>query len=848
FGSPQRAGLFAALALLVAIAVLYHDLIFGGKVFWAPDSMSAASLVTAGKNLMAREGYPLWNPYIFAGMPSFGSLVFVPYVYPVNFVLGIFVRYLFFPEYSWLLFHTFLTGVGIYLLLREHGARLAAALPAAILMMWMPNLVAVGANGHGSQACAVAYMPLALYFWDRLWRGRGLIANGAALALVLGLSMLRGHLQISYYTYGLIGLHAFWFGIARIVDGARGRSSEDSPLPPALRARLGAGASSLRAAITDVAGAWVVLALAVGLSVLMSAVLYLPVTDYAKHSIRGASLEGGLDYSYATMWSLHPAEMITFLVPHAFGFGKELYLGHMPFTDYPNYLGVVVFALALGAAIAVRSRWTRFLAAVWVIATLISFGNFFPVLYTPLFKLLPFFNKFRVPVMILIVQQIATIVLFGIGLDALLSAQRERAKTLATRVLAAAIVVLGLAVLSHGYFTGSGFATSAAPHVHATRDPDQQRMVAQMAGGFLARDLLQIGVIVLLAALAVFAFVRKNVGTAVFATLVLLLGAADYYRVDRFILHPEVFLHHDGYRILHDARETEHFKASDEMIDFLKKQEPPFRVLPVDGAQAQPPNDGTPPPISFDLQGLFSNNRFMVFDIGSVGGYHPAKLQDYEEFIRAMKFSMEQGRLDLASMMNARYIVSGVRLADHPALKPVWVGRDYNGEPRAIYENSQVFPPAWVAGAYRVEKPDEELAVMANGEVDLRHTVMLESKPSIEPEPGDSATVTVVKPEGAKGSAFHVTLDRPGILVVSEVYYKDWKATVDGKPAEMLHANHVLRAVALPAGEHEVVFRYDASLVKEGATVTVVTFALTLIACLVAALSRRGGARWNRSS
>jgi hypothetical protein len=284
------------------------------------------------------------------------------------------------------------------------------------------------------------------------------------------------------------------------------------------------------------------------------------------------------------------------------------------------------------------------------------------------------------------------------------------------------------------------------------------------------------------------------------------------------------------------------------MIDFLKKQTPPFRVLPVDGAQLEPPGDGTPPPISFELQGLFSNNRFMVFDIPSVGGYHPAKLQAYEEYIRAMKFSMEQGRLDLASMMNARYIVSGVRLADHPQLKPVWVGRDYNGEARAIYENSGVFSPAWIVGAYRVEKPDSELAIMANGEVDLRHTVLLETKPSIEPQPGDSATVTVVKPETAKESAFHVTLDRPGILVVSEVYYKDWRALVDGRPAEMLSANHVLRAVALPAGTHDVVFRYDASLVRKGATVSITTFALTLLACAGATLLRRKGTRWNRSS
>jgi hypothetical protein len=64
----------------------------------------------------------------------------------------------------------------------------------------------------------------------------------------------------------------------------------------------------------------------------------------------------------------------------------------------------------------------------------------------------------------------------------------------------------------------------------------------------------------------------------------------------------------------------------------------------------------------------------------------------------------------------------------------------------------------------------------------------------------------------------------------------------------MLRADHVLRAVALPAGHHEIVFHYDASLVREGATISITTFTLTLLAWAGAALLRRKGARWNRSS
>ena len=68
-------------------------------------------------------------------------------------------------------------------------------------------------------------------------------------------------------------------------------------------------------------------------------------------SIRGASSSGGAKYNYATSWSFHPKEILTFLLPSAFGFGGQAYWGYMPFTDYPNYMGIIVLLLALIATL-----------------------------------------------------------------------------------------------------------------------------------------------------------------------------------------------------------------------------------------------------------------------------------------------------------------------------------------------------------------------------------------------------------------------------------------------------------------------------------------------------------------
>jgi len=830
--------LMALAAMLAAIGMLYPEIVFEDKVFVSSDSQSAQNFASVGKESLAAGEYPVWNQYLFCGMPSFGSMAYTPYVYPINWILTPFRRVLPLPEYSWLFVHTLLTGLGVFLLLRDRGVGAMASVSAGVLMMWMPNLVAIGANGHGSQACAVAYLPFALLFWDRIWRGRNLVASAAALAITLGFSMLRSHFQVSYYTFALVALHLVFFGVIALVDAARGRAAAASPLPAPLAARARReGASSWLGAFSDLGFGGAVMAIAMGVSLLISAVLYLPVHDYAQYSIRGASEAGGLDYGYATNWSLHPSEMLTFLVPFSFGFGKDLYLGHMPFTDYPNYLGLAVLVFAVVAVARVRTRWVAFLAFVAVVATLVSFGKFFPILYDPLFKLAPYFSKFRVPVMVLIVQQLAVILLFATGLDHVMKSDRARVRRWALRGLIAAGVCFVLSFLSQGYWTG-GFVDGAAARVRVSDDPATRATVARMVGEFIARDLVQLSTLALVLAAATFAFASGRLRPVALAGIVLLVALVDYYRVDRYILHPEQFRHHDGYRIIRERVVNDPYARPDEPVEFLKAQGGVYRVLPIDDLS----NPTTSP--------AFMSNRYMMFDIASMGGYHPAKLSAYEEFLDAFAVTLREGRLHLANVVNARYLVSGVRLPEHPSLTPVWVGDDYEGRARAIYENKDAFARAWVVGDYKVATGEEALAAMASGEVDLRRTVLLSEAPSTQPAPGDSAEVTLGRWE-QKEMAFEVELDRPGIVVVSEAYYPDWKASVDGAPAEILRANHAFRAVALPAGRHEVVMRYDTSLLRKSAAISVVTFALTVLALVGAVLweaRRTKGLWWKRSS
>ncbi|MDD4857374.1 MAG: hypothetical protein PHD74_04615, partial [Candidatus Krumholzibacteria bacterium] len=594
--APWRRALALAAVLIVVLCALMSDIVFQGKIFDAPDSQAPVHFATVGEKALAQGTYPLWNPYIFCGMPSYASLAFTPYVYPLSFVTHVLRQYLHFPEMTWLLIHYLMAGIGVYLLARSLGARSSLSILAGMSFMIMPNYVAIGSYGHGSQACSIAYMPFALLFARYIMEGRRRLAAASCLAIVLGFQMLRGHVQIAYYTYLLIGL-LFIFESVHLLRAGK-------PLA--------------------VAKNFVFLAAASIVAVGIASVLILPVKAYAAHSIRGGGGAGGLDYGYATGWSLHPKEMLTFVFPWAFGYGYPTYWGAMPFTNYPNYLGIVTVAFALFGVFFLRNRWKWFLVAAALFATVLSFGKYFPLLYGPMFKLLPYFNKFRVPVMALIIQQLAVVTLMALGIEEFL-ARRETGrlprwlepKKMKWILMATAIAFI-LVVLASGGIK-DGIVGSAAVQKGAQGAADLA------AAGFVANLLKTIAVVFVVFLIVFLAVSRRLLANTVVLALAL-IAAVDLFAENRNILHPE-----KGWpgapAIIADASARDDILKSNEVMKFFASDTSYFRVFPV--PKSQMGNWGVSSP-------LFSDNSFMSFGVFSVGGYHAAKLKEYQDVMDAM--------------------------------------------------------------------------------------------------------------------------------------------------------------------------------------------------------------------
>jgi hypothetical protein len=782
--APWKRGLVLAAVLIAVLCALMPDILFENNIFVVPDAQAPMNFAAVGERALRSGAYPLWNPYLFCGMPSYASLAYTPYVYPPAFITYFLQRFLHFPEMTWLLFHYLMAGVGVYLLARSLGARSSVSMLAGIVFMIMPNYLAMGANGHGSQACAVAYMPYALLCSWNIMRGHGPRAMTGLLAIALGFQMLRGHVQIAFYTYLLIGLLFMFESISLLRAGDR----------RAVAKNLG----------------WLAAAFVIAIGI--ASVLIVPVREYAAYSIRGGGGGGGLNYDYATGWSLHPKEMLTFVFPWAFGYGKATYWGEMPFTDYPNYVGLVTSVLALLALVLVKNRAKWFLFVAVLFATVVSFGKFLPVLYGPMFKLFPYFNKFRVPVMVLIVQQLGLVLLMSIGLEELLTRLREGrppswlgAARMKWITLAAVIMCIVILLAS------GGIKDSVAQSGAVRAKVDSQWL--EFAGSAFANGLLVTMIIAAAICFAIFLALSRRVLPNTLVLVFTVLALIDFFIADRNVLHPE-----RGWsgtqKIIMGKEVREELQKRDEIVNFLTRDSTYFRLFPAPAQQLGKWSHSVYP---------FNENRYMAFGIYSVGGYHAAKLKVYQDVMDAMFASFNAGVYPAAivDMLNAKYIYSLFPLfRDEPSFPLV-----ASGDNRYLYENKNACPRVFCVDTFRVLPQEEALRSLRAPGFDPSREVILNEAPSIRPESAEGSSARITE-YALNAVTIRAHLERPCILVMSEIYYPDWHASVDGKETQILRADYCLRAVALGAGDHEIRLRISSRVLRVSLIASIVSFAV----------------------
>ena len=197
----QKQKLIVLPILLVLICIIFYPVIFQGKIFSSPDSLNpkAASIILEKSQKETGE-YPLWQPWIFSGMPTAESFTNTSNLYFPQY----FFNLLQLPTIIIHLLHFLFAGLGVYILLRYLKISQYVAIIGSVGFMLMPYLVTMEVFGHGSQAMTAAYIPWIFWAALRLFNNHR-IQDIGLLALLFGLQLQRAHVQIAYYTWMLIG-------------------------------------------------------------------------------------------------------------------------------------------------------------------------------------------------------------------------------------------------------------------------------------------------------------------------------------------------------------------------------------------------------------------------------------------------------------------------------------------------------------------------------------------------------------------------------------------------------------------------------------------------------------------
>jgi hypothetical protein len=531
-----------------------------------------------------------------------------------------------------------------------------------------------------------------------------------------------------------------------------------------------------------------VLAVTGGLAAALTAVQLLPSYELTRLSLRAE-----ISYDEATAFSFLPQKLITLVVPHFYGRDLGNYWGPPSMTENFGYVGILPLVLALVAVLVRRDRATLFFGLLGALGLLLSFGPWTP-LHGWLFSLVPGFDKVRAPGRFLVFVDLAVAGLAAVGANALLQgvgARRRSHLRLASWLVGAALV---------------GMLFLAGPLVYLQLFVNQR----------MHEELVQ----------------QTWTATSSFALAVLFLaGAFGFLLAARYRLLPrgglatcavglvvvDLFAAGGGLNPTWDDP-TVGFRHQP-VVDFLKSQPGLFRIDTVTG-----------------VEDVWQPDTSVLEGIPSVWGlWNPFVLSDYYWLWKQHIPGRSSPQYDV---LNARYVLGHKDVVlDWEKFEPVYTEHPVVN----VYENTRAMPRVFVVGRERrASSHDEALRHFTASDFDPRREVVVEGaeEPALPPQEGEVGRATVER-YGPNGLTVRVEMDRPGYLVVSDVFYPGWEAWVDGRQTPVLRANWTFRAVRLDPGAHVVEMRFRPRSFFIGLAISGTAWGVVALGAVIGLLRRR---------
>lgn len=778
-GAPRLAGLWSALVYALATLWLGAPALAGQFLINIRSDQYLAGYAFrefAAHTLRTTGSFPMWNPYIYGGLPYVAAMhgdIFYP-----TFLLRMIMPTDVAMTVGFML-HIFLAGLFTYYFLRAWGLGFYPSLIGGLAYMMAGPIASYVSPGHDGKLFVGALTPLALWMLVRGIRDGRLYAFGV-FALTVGLAVLSPHPQLLQYMLLLSGAFALFLAFSAGDDGVA------LPRNTAF-ARLGLSAA------------------AVAVGMLMGAVQYLPVMEYVPWSPRA----GGKGYDYATTYSFPLEELINTYVPQFSGI-LDAYWGRNGIHLHSEYLGVSVLILAVLGFGAVRMARHRTFARFWLgtmlVALLWALGNSTPFFHL-VYAIVPGTKFFRAPSTIIYLVGLSIAVFAALGVERVLAREYSRRFLIGWGAAAAVLLLLGVA----GGLTS--MASAVALPQQADRVPEN---APALAIGSVRSFLAAAATLAVLFAMLTGRLRAKQAAWALVAVI-----AIDLWSIERIYWQfspPAAQLY-----------------ASDPIIDSLKAVKEPSRVLAV---QLSPETDARRDPyLSTQSNGLMVHGIRQVvgYHGNSIGRY--SDLIDGRQLVQSQVWHLLNVRYLLTDADSVP--LDGVKRLAGP-VKNSAGSSEYLYQLPGDNAYAWVAPVIVKAGDASVLATvlDPRFDATRVALVDSAAPVSGPPIAAMPPATGiDVHTVSyapghvvleLAKPAPA-GSA----------LVVSENYYPGWVAMEDGKPAPVVRAEYSLMGVVLQSGARRVELTFTSPAYKRGKTLTLLALGLSIVGIAAGAAADR---------
>lgn len=815
----NRPALQIAIAILgfALITLVYFSPILQGKRIKQHDIEMYKGMAKETVDFRESTGeQTLWTNSMFGGMPTWNISV------SQNSNLMTYVNRILSLGFPHPIGAVFISILGFFILLLVLDVGIWVSVIGALAYGLTSYLYIIIGAGHNSKAMAMAFMAPVIAGILLTYKGKYLW--GALLtAIALALQIRAGHLQITYYLLLIVAILV----IAEFIGDIK-----EKKLPHFFKASG-------------------MLAIAAIIGILTCSTSLYANYEFGKETMRGkpiltgrsgSSSTTGLERDYITQWSYGIGETWSLMIPNAKGGAtaqigntnkaldkadarfrsaiaqQNAYWGDQPMTSGPVYAGAIIVFLFILGAFVVKGKLKWALLAATLLSILLSWGKNFMGFTDFFLDFVPGYSKFRAVSMTLVIAEVTIPLLALLGLSEIIKHPEHMKANMKYFYLSFGLtggLCLLFFIMPNVFFNFLSQAEAAQfNELMSGKDGTMYQSFAEQLEkvrmGIFRQDAIRSFIFITLAAATLLLYAKGKVNTTIATATLIVLVLIDMFPIDKRYLNKDNFIS----KRQHDTP----FVASKADESILQDKTLDYRVLNL-------------------TKDVFNDASTSYFH-KSVGGYHGAKLQRYQDVISqylspevrrfgtifqniATPADLEQGmkQQTVLNMLNTKYIIFD---PNQPAL-----------------QNTQAFGNAWIANNIKwVDTPNEEIDAI--GTTDVQTTAILNKSFSAAVgtySPNDSLRgqieMTDYKPNQV---SYRFSAPEDKLVVFSEVWTsKGWTMTIDGTEHPLLRANYFLRSTIVPAGQHDIVMRYEPKAWKVGNTISFAS-SLILILGAIAAL------------